>query len=475
MDQGLVRGEALIGQSKQQNWAKSFQEGFEGVLQEVAVNRAKDLAEKKAINNRVGNYINQLNSDLDLTELMPSQNKAVKDYLVENRNKYASYASEIAKIEDPSDSRYLELVDKMNGIKRSFGNLAGQVKNFKQDKVSYLKDFDDKRISNGNTIGSLGAAANLYTEDGGMSVGEGGQLLFINKDKNEYANYSSLQKPFLKDFKAADNLLKLNETVYKSGQSLSGARKNMIRNRLKNMINSGGRDTLLSLASDDFLIEGGLNLQDPSIFEPGNEDLLSRKVLDSYMDALSDTATQGAADKRPATRSGGSGFSGALNDEIRLAEPVVARDAVNFASIANIKATSQQTEQKTQAIVQAINNIDPTSNERPYISRGQMFDYFTEAGDYDSREEAVTQFKKKYGNAQIFKFNPTYAGESRPLAVNVNNPRELYDLYIQSSNLSSKAANYFRGQFDNYTRSSEPSKSKNNKSSSTRGGSLDNL
>ena len=171
MDQGLVRGEALIGQSKQQNLAKSFQEGFEGVLQEVAVNRAKDLAEKKAINNRVGNYINQLNSDIDLTELMPSQNKAVKDYLVKNRNEYASYASEIAKIEDPSDSRYLELVDKMNGIKRSFGNLAGQVKNFKQDKVSYLKDFDDKRISNGNTIGSLGTAANLYTEDGGMSVG----------------------------------------------------------------------------------------------------------------------------------------------------------------------------------------------------------------------------------------------------------------------------------------------------------------
>jgi len=48
MDQGLVRGEALIGQSKQQNWAKSFQEGFEGVLQEVTVNRAKELTGEKA-------------------------------------------------------------------------------------------------------------------------------------------------------------------------------------------------------------------------------------------------------------------------------------------------------------------------------------------------------------------------------------------------------------------------------------------
>lgn len=475
MDQGLVRGEALIGKSKQQNWAKSFQEGFEGVLQEAAVNRAKDLAEKKAINNRVGNYINQLNSDIDLTELMPSQNKAVKDYLVENRNKYASYASEIAKIEDPSDSRYLELVDKMNGIKRSFGNLAGQLKSYKEEKVSYLKDTDNRYISKGNSIDSLKLAADMYTEDGGFNVGDGGQLLVMNKNKNEYQSYGSIQKPFLRDVKTQGFLEKLNNSVYNAGHSLSGKRKDDVRRQIRNAIDNGGKDTLLSLASDDFLVKGGLNLQDQSLFEPGNEDLLEEKVVNAYTEAISASAAQGAADKRPATKSGGSGFSGALNDEIRLAEPVVARDAVNFSSIANIKATSQQTEQKTQAIVQAINNIDPTSNERPYISRGQMFDYFTEAGDYDSREEAVTQFKKKYGNAQIFKFNPTYAGESRPLAVNVNNPRELYDLYIQSSNLSSKAANYFRGQFDNYTRSSESSKSKNNKNSSTGGGSLDNL
>ncbi len=475
MNKGLIAGEAKLGQSNQQNWAQSFQEGLSSGLQAGAITKARNIAEKKAINNKVGTYINRLNSDIDLTELTSSQQNAVSNYLVENRNKYAGYASEIAKIEDPSDSRYLDLVSKMNGVQRSFGNLASQIKGFKEDKISYLKDFDNKRISDGNGIGSLNEAANLYTDEGEMGVGPGGQVVFWNGNKNEYENYSSIQKPFLKDFKAADNLLKLNESVYTAGQSLSGARRGMLRNKLKNMINSGGRDTLLSLASDDFLIEGGLNLQDPSIFEPGNEDLLSAKVLDSYMDALSDTAAQGAADKRPATKGGSSGFTGALNDEIRLAEPVVARDAVNFASIANIKATSEQTEQKTQAIIQAINNIDPTSNERPYISRGQMFDYFVEADDYDSREEAVSQFKKKYGNTQIFKFNPTYTGESRPLSVNVNDPRELYDLYIQSSDLSGKAANYFRGQFDNYTKSTKSNKSNNNKNSSAKGGSLDNL
>ena len=96
-----------------------------------------------------------------------------------------------------------------------------------------------------------------------------------------------------------------------------------------------------------------------------------------------------------------------------------------------------------------------------------MFDYFVEADDYDSREEAVSQFKKKYGNTQIFKFNPTYTGESRPLSVNVNNPRELYDLYIQSSDLSGKAANYFRGQYDNYIKPTETPTPTNQEETST--------
>ena len=81
------------------------------------------------------------------------------------------------------------------------------------EKVEY-EDFPvdlittiDKRISDGNDIGSLNEAANLYTDEGEMGVGPGGQVVFWNGNKNEYENYSSIQKPFLKDFKAVDPLV----------------------------------------------------------------------------------------------------------------------------------------------------------------------------------------------------------------------------------------------------------------------------
>lgn len=297
MNQQLVRGQALVNQSKVNNWQESFQEGLSDSLKAGAIIAANAKAEKNAINSKVANYINQLNSDIDLTELNESQTNAMKNYLVQNRNEYAQAASRIARIEDTSSPEYLELVDKMNSVQRSFGNLAKQLNAYKEDKISYLKDFDDRRLSAGNELAPLKNAASIYTGEASMGIGPGGQLTFWNDNNGTYENYSTIQKPFLKDFKTADSILKLNESIYSSGSVLSGARKNMIKNNLKSMINNGGRDTLLSLATDDFMLEGGLNIQDQTLFEPGNEDLLRDVVLNSYMQALEDTSAQGAKDK----------------------------------------------------------------------------------------------------------------------------------------------------------------------------------
>ena len=81
----------------------------------------------------------------------------------------------------------------------------------------------------------------------------------------------------------------------------------MVRQKLNNMVSSGGRDTLLSLASDDFIIEGGLGLQDPTLFEKENEAFLKEAVLDGYMSVLEDSASQGAIDNRPKVSGGGKG------------------------------------------------------------------------------------------------------------------------------------------------------------------------
>ena len=451
MDINLVKGAALLGQSKRSTYAGAMQKSLQSASQASAIVNARKQAEKQRINATVGGYIDNLNSEVDLTQLNSTQQMAVTNFLVENKNIYANAASEIARLDDPSDPRYMELREKMNSVQNSFKNLAGQVNGYKEDKVAYLKDFDDRRISDGNDISALSSASKIYTDEGNFGIGEGGNLNFWNNDKEEYESYTDVEKPFLKDFKSANNILSLNEKVYSAGSSLSGARQNMIRNKLKNMISSGGRDTLLSLASDDFLIEGGLNLEDPSLFDPANQDLLQDAVLNSYMDALIDTAAQGARDKKPARGKGSGGFSGALQDEINLSGPVV-EEAMQFSNLSQMPEANKAT-----AVAQFINSTNLSSKSMPYISRAEFFEDFVEVKDYDDDEiaEAEKAFTKEYGNYQIFKYNGSNPGDSRGINVDINNPQSLYKFYLQNSNLGSKATNYHLGNWDKYSGSTE--------------------
>lgn len=464
MDINLVKGAALLGQSKRSTYADAMQKSLQSASQASAIVNARKQAEKQRINATVGGYIDNLNSEVDLTQLNSTQQMAVTNFLVENKNVYANAASEIARLDDPSDPRYMELREKMNSVQNSFKNLAGQVNGYKEDKIAYLKDFDDRRISDGNDISALSSASKIYTDEGNFGISEGGNLNFWNNDKEEYESYTDVEKPFLKDFKSANNILSLNEKVYSAGSSLSGARQNMIRNKLKNMINSGGRDTLLSLASDDFLIEGGLNLEDPSLFDPANQDLLQDAVLNSYMDALIDTAAQGARDKKPARGKGSGGFSGALQDEINLSGPVV-EEAMQFSNLGGLADKGD----KATAIARYINSTNLSSKSMPYISRAEFFEDYMDVMDFDDDEvaEAEKEFTKEYGNSQIFKYNGSNPGDSRGINVDINNPQSLYKFYLQNSNLGSKATNYHLGNWDKYSGSTKQKQETKEKETST--------
>ena len=50
MNQGLVKGAALVGQSKISNWGEAMQKGLADGFQAAAINKSKQLAEKQKIN-----------------------------------------------------------------------------------------------------------------------------------------------------------------------------------------------------------------------------------------------------------------------------------------------------------------------------------------------------------------------------------------------------------------------------------------
>ena len=78
---------------------------------------------------------------------------------------------------------------------------------------------------------------------------------------------------------------------------------NMYRQKILNMIRQGGRETTLSLATDDLIQEGGLGIVDEDLlYNPERQEELEQVVVDNYMNILNSSANSGYAKKQAAVK-----------------------------------------------------------------------------------------------------------------------------------------------------------------------------
>jgi hypothetical protein len=420
----LIKGAGQVYATETGDMGASLVKSIKRGAQQMQLAAEAKKREKANINARTASYINRLDSNVDISELDQNQQSAITEFLVKGRNDYAYSAGIVAKL-NADDPRYIEEVAKMNNIQLSFRNLANNVNTFKKDKSEFLQDFDNGMLSDGNEVNTLGEASNIYTTGGDFKVGNGGVLEFYDASSGSLKSYSDINKPFLKDFAAADAILKMNEALYKSGQSLTGARRNMIEQRLKNLISKGGRNTLMSLASDDFIMEGGLGLQDPMLFEPENQDALRQAVLDGYMNVLDASAAQGAADKAPKTGAGGkSSLSSLSNAEQR---------EYNLRSDSIIKKANDFINMEPRKMAEVLNYITGKSN---FITKEQQKELEKEQLGKDFDEAA---FDKEYENIELFKF---YTTGSVPIPEDIKDPNAAFALYVYNTDLKDNVADY---------------------------------
>ena len=123
MNINLVKGAKALSTPTQPTWDESFSAGLEKGYKGFQEAQQYAKSERNAINQKVAGYIDALDTNVDITELTGTQQKAITNYLVKQRNEYADAASRIAKIDDPSSPMYSELRDKINGIQMSFKSL----------------------------------------------------------------------------------------------------------------------------------------------------------------------------------------------------------------------------------------------------------------------------------------------------------------------------------------------------------------
>lgn len=196
-------------------------------------------------------YIEKISNGESTIGLPKSAKIKLGDYLMNLKSQYSDAASLVSKYE-PSHPVYKENVQLMNDVQDRITNLASQVNSYKKNQAEFIQDFDSDAISNGIYVDGNGPDVNkLYTGQLDMDIDENGNLMF-GSDGN-YKSFGALSKYYLKDFGAADKILKLTNQIYTQAQPLSAQRKSMVIDQVKSIINAGGRDSIVSLINDDLI------------------------------------------------------------------------------------------------------------------------------------------------------------------------------------------------------------------------------
>ena len=240
---------------------------------------------KQINNDRVNAYLDKLPDGVELAKIPPKYKGSVQKWAFAKK-------SEIAKLKlgiknTPAGSpQNLQLRQMVQEKESAFENLNNQLTNYHTYKDEYLKTSYAGNLSDANNPDKVNMLSGIYTDKMDMVISNSGDLMFEND--GGAIKFNDLPDYTVKDNNAAGEILNMNEQAFKLKAPLSKGQEQIYRLKLNKMMNN--RDTVKSLAMDDFIMDGGLGLSRDLIYDDSRSEELKQIVTDSYLDMFKNTA-----------------------------------------------------------------------------------------------------------------------------------------------------------------------------------------
>jgi len=286
----LIRGAATAA-PKYLDAGKAIGTGINQTMPGISPSTLANLASMKNTDAAVKNYIDGLNTEMDLVDFSESEKNSIKSYLFSQKQRYAQLATELTQT-DAMSPYYLELKNEMDGIKQSFVNLKGQTDKFKERKIQYLDDLENGRLSKGNKAEDYNVAGSVYG-GGALLIDPDGGINVVTDGGKGLTRYADVKDPKLKDFKTADEILEQNNKLYNAGVALDASKEALLRNQLKSKLSQDG--SLESIVEDGLINNERLNI-DLDAYAT-REDAIN-DVAEILLQGYRDSAAAGAEEKR---------------------------------------------------------------------------------------------------------------------------------------------------------------------------------
>lgn len=411
--------------------AKAGAQPMAGIYKARQLERRQQENAQKA---KVGTYLSNMPSGIELSKIPPAQQAGVAAWSKDMKFRYAEAARNISTM-DVGSEEYVEAMGQMDSIKSAFVNLDNNLETFKANKTEYLKSSSGGSLSKGNDTNQGNLIAGIYTDESNMIFDENGNMGF--EQDGGTVSLNDIPDYFNKDFGNADALININSDIYNSGSKLDPTMQNMYRQKILNMVRKGGRETALSLATDDLIQEGGLGIVDEDLlYNPERQEDLENAVVDGYMNVLNSSAEAGFKKKSDAAAKAAA-KAGNKNDNYQFGK----------ATEDDLRAYSDQTAEATNQIISSLGSIknqkdDPNLNARD----NSLAKIDSQLGSInETMKEINTGFidLKYAGNGVYYQDGLTKKGpdgEEYSVDIDISTNKKLVDFIVSNAGLSEKDA-----------------------------------
>lgn len=282
------RGVENITNADAMNNSKIQDQHFQQQMNVIIARKREEKAQQARDNAKVEKYLNAMPDGIDTSKLPAKYKPGVQEWAKGKQLEFAQLAQQAAQYEGSGDfTNSIAIKSRMTEIENSFRNVDSQLGQFKAYKDGFLEDSQNGMVSNSVNPSKRNLLSSIYTDEFNMTFSDNGSITFLNEEGG-YVNFDEIPDYTVKNNKGASEVLNMNEAVYKSGK-MSPSTQRLYRMKLQNITKS--RDEVLSLATDDFITEGGLGiLDDDLLYNEERTDELRNMVIDTYMNMFSNTA-----------------------------------------------------------------------------------------------------------------------------------------------------------------------------------------
>lgn len=302
---------------------------------------------KRQNEEEMGAFIDNMPANVDLEKVPQQLRPTMNKYLVNAKQEYFE-AARLASQADKNSPIYMESIERMNNIIQSFSTMNNELNTILETRKQAIEDFDQGLISNGNRPEDIKIIKDLTTGQMPMSISDNGHIMLGENG----AMVSDLPKYHYKDFATANSLIELNKTLYNQKEKLEGGRRDAVEMQLRTQLTQGGRNAIVSMATDDHVIPGGLGIADEDLINnPARTEELKEKVIQNYMSVLERTALDGFNAKQ---------------EQIKRQEDAAVRRSKRLAGIRDSESESKKQSKQEEIDTQVQGRVD-LANE--YVNR----------------------------------------------------------------------------------------------------------